>query len=192
MHGLIHRCVEVFIRERHGDPVWTQLASLSGVDPRGFRPFRRYAAKQCDALLRAAAAHLSLGRMELLEDLGHWVARIEQIRRILRFSGSDFGDFLFALEYLRARAEMVLPGLDLPQVKVSQSGPSRFTLHLRGAPGDWTAALCGLVRAMADDYGVLAVVEQARRRIIVEIPDASFSAGRHFSLAAPDGARLVQ
>ena len=49
----------------------------------------------------------------------------------------------------------------------------------------WIHALSGMLRAMADDYGVLAVIEVAGDQLQVSVPLTAFSEGRPFSISDP-------
>lgn len=191
MQGLIHYSVETFIRQRRGEAAWRDVAARAGLDALGFDAFRHYPPQMLDALIAAGCAEFGLDRAEFLDDLGQWLAGIEELRRILRFSGSCYADFVFALEHLHLRGEMVLPGLDLPRITVVQEPEGCFVLDMTER-GEWAAVICGMARAMADDYGVLACVETKGGRIRIEVPDTRFGPGRDFSLSTlPVAARPV-
>lgn len=191
MQGLIHYSVETFIRQRRGEAAWAETAIRAGLDSRGFHAFRHYPPQMLDALISAGCAVFGLDQAEFLDDLGQWLAGTEEVRRILRFSGASYADFVFALEHLHLRGEMVLPSLDLPRITVTQKAGGRFDLDIADR-AEWAAVICGVARAMADDYGVLAFVEIKRGRIRIDVPDTRFGPGRDFSLATiPITARPV-
>ena len=52
------------------------------------------------------------------------------IRRLLRFGGSDFRDFLHSLEDLPERGRLALPDLLLPPISVSDQGAGRYALGI--------------------------------------------------------------
>ena len=130
----------------------------------------------------------------LLEDMGTFVVsgpHGERVRRLLRFGGVGFRDFLHSLEELPARARLALPDLQLPDMVLTEIGEAEFTLAL-GAPFDGAGyVMIGLLRAMADDYGALALLEmrgQGRGADVIHIHllDEGYAAGRRFELA-PEG-----
>jgi hypothetical protein len=142
-------------------------------------------------LLASAEAVLGSPRDALLEDIGAWLAMTEPLRRLLRFGGSDYLDFLFSLDDLQGRGQMALPTLCLPELLLHTDAHGRFTLQIRAPKPGWGAVLAGLMRAMADDYGALVLIESLPtlagvERVLVTLHDASFSAGRRFDLAQPE------
>lgn len=183
MHGLVNRAIEEFARLTYGEAVWAAAATATGVDPRGFEMMGAYDDPLTTRLLADLGPRLGRSPEELAEDVGTWVARLPSVRRLLRFAGSDFAAFMMTLEELRGRGRMVAPGLDLPALSV------RVTRHGWQVASDcdalWLHAVAGMLHAMADDYGVLAVVEVTGGGILVDVPLVDFNAGRPFSISDP-------
>lgn len=186
MHGLVNRFVEEFLRARYGDAVWCEVATGCGVDPRGFLSWRPQRDALTAQLVRRSAALIGVRVTDLAEDAGAWLAQIEAIRRLLRFGGRDYAEFLLSLDQLPGRAEMVVPGLGLPALGVTEAAGDRFVIRLEGGHFLWTRATAGVLRQMADDYGALALITPGRGRdtIVVEVPDRQFTRGRSFALVA--------
>ena len=61
--------------------------------------------------------------------------------------------------------------------------PQRYSLEILSEAQDWYPVLAGLLRGMADDYGVLAIVERNDTSLDVRIVDDRFTEGSQFSLA---------
>ena len=150
-----------------------------------------YPAEVTDRLLDAAAARLNRDGACLLEDLGTYIvshpARAA-VRRLLRFGGSDFRDFLQSLEDLPARARLALPDLVLPALRLREGGADEFLLQIGpGRPG-LAEVMLGLLRAMADDYGALVMLRldraeaDGRAEVTIHLLDAAHGAGRSFTL----------
>lgn len=183
MHGLVNRAIEEFTRLTYGEPVWAAAAAVAGVDPRGFELMGTYEDRVTTCMLDSLAARLGRSAEEFAEDLGTWVAQRSSVRRLLRFGGSDFAAFMMTLEELRGRGKLVAPGLDLPALAVRVTG--------RGWRVDsdchvlWLHAVAGMLHAMADDYGVLAVIEVADAGILVDVPVVDFNEARPFSISDP-------
>lgn len=191
MHGLINRSIEGFLRDVYGDGAWRDVAEAAQVDPRGFQTLCDSPDAVSQALIGQAAARLEKPEAELLEDLGAWLAGMESIRRLLRFSGRNFPEFLHRLEELPGRAHMVLPDLGMPALTVTLEEGDWLAIALPEGAEGWGAVIAGLIRAMADDYGALGLILADGRRIRVQVPDDAFAAGRDFTLGgrASRGAR---
>lgn len=190
MHGLINKSVQSFLRAHYGEAVWREVAEVIGVAPEGFEAMLHYDDRLTEELLSAAQAVLDEPREALLEDIGAWLAMTEPLRRLLRFGGVDYWDFLFSLDDLQGRGLMALPDLELPELTLRTEAGGRLMLLVSGSFPGWGAVLAGLMRAMADDYGALVLIEplgpQAGvERVQVHLLEASFSEGRRFDLALP-------
>ena len=111
------------------------------------------------------------------------MAQIASVRRLLRFAGGDFTGFMMTLEELRGRGQLVTRDLYLPRLSVAPTGQG---WEVRSdCERLWLHAVAGMLHAMADDYGVLAVIEVEPGRILVDVPMVNFNAGRPFSLSDP-------
>lgn len=184
MHGLMNRAIEGFVRQGYGAPCWRAAAGRIGLEEDGFQPFRRYPFAVTRQLTAAVGAILDKPEAEVIEDVGAWLARVESVRRLLRFSGSDFSDFVLSLEELPGRIRMVLPDLEAPEIAVAVHGPQAYRITLAGDDWLWRALIAGMLRAMSDDYGALALIVDEDGAILVDVSDASFGNGRGFDLAA--------
>ena len=88
------------------------------------------------------------------------------------------------------RAQLAVPDIGLPAIRVIPHSQGRFTLICQGTVAGFGHVLAGVLRAMADDYGALALIdhvgETARGETIeVELLEARYTEGRAFSLAMP-------
>ena len=63
-------------------------------------------------------------------------------------------------------------------------GPDRFRLVCGGRRG-YRAVFAGILRAMADDYGALALIdaEEGAEAVAIELLQTRFAEGRRFDLA---------
>jgi hypothetical protein len=83
----------------------------------------------------------------LLEDIGTYLVTdpaLEPLRRLLRFGGGTFAEFLVSLEELPDRARLAMPEVEAPEITLEVEGGGRFTDRraLAGA-GDRAAAAGG-------------------------------------------------
>lgn len=201
MYGLINRAIQCFLRDTYGPAVWVAIAREAGLGVESFEPMLPYEPSSTTALIDAASAMLIRPRDSVFEDLGIYLAshnNIPALRRLLRFGGVTYVDFLHSLEELPGRARMALPELRLPQIEVIDLSSSDFSLVVQ-APIPGTAdVLVGILRAMADDYGVLCLVEHRGYTrpgdhcpdqslegefIAITLAETDFSEGRRFELA---------
>lgn len=192
MHGLINRGVQCFLRDTYGDDLWRAVAERAGVGADGFEAMLLYDDSVTHALLDAAALRLDRPVEAILEDLGTFVVsnpNFEPLRRLLRFGGGGFVDFLHSLDDLRGRGRLAVPELDLPQLELQEEEAGRFALYCHASHPGFAHVMSGVLRAMADDYGALVVLEHETleaggARIGIHLLDQSFAAGRSFELAA--------
>lgn len=192
MHGLINRALQGFLQDTYGVTCWAACAGAAGLAPDGLDPLHPCDPAVTDALLDAAVAQTGRPREALLEDLGTYLIfgrGLDWLRRLLRFGGVGFVDFLHSLDDLPERARLALPDLVLPSIEVTELSSNRFGIATRTGWDGFGHVLVGALRAMADDYGALAMLDHDGRRdgvevVSVELLDQSFAEGRRFQLAA--------
>ncbi|MTH64804.1 heme NO-binding domain-containing protein [Paracoccus shanxieyensis] len=185
MDGMINHAIESFLKSSYGNAFWNDTLCRARVEPQGFLSMSGPKLGATSRVLNAAAISLGKPVHELLEDLGAWLVRVEPIRRLLRFGGRDFGDFVLSLEELPGRARMILPDLALEELQVSQDEMGDYVIGAKGMPRGWIWAIAGALRGMADDYGTLALISVDGCTITLSIALVEHAASRPFDLA-PD------
>lgn len=198
MHGLVNRSLQCFLRDTYGPDLWGAVARRAGIGPDGFEAMQIYDDTLTETVLAAAAQQLAKPPEALLEDLGTYLVSLEPLRRLLRFGGVGYADFLHSLDDLQGRAQLALPDLDLPALHLVAEPGGRFALHLGGGPAGEVMArlappvLAGMLRAMADDYGALVLIElpepqatPAAGAIQIDLLQARYAKGRRFHLGLP-------
>ncbi len=193
MHGLINRSIQCFLRDTYGGAVWRQVACTAGLGFDSFEPLLTYDAALTEAVIEAASRVLRRPRETVLEDMGTYLVshpNVEGLRRLLRFGGVTFQDFLQSLEDLPERSHLALPDLDLPALRLVDHGDGIYRLHCAMLLPGVGHVVVGLLRAMADDYGALVLLEHdgcvdGQEVIAVHLLDQRHSAGRRFDLALP-------
>lgn len=193
MHGLVNRSIQCFLRDTYGAARWAAIAEEAGINPNGFEALLDYDDALTDSMINAAARQLAKPREALLEDVGIYLVGLEPLRRLLRFGGVDYADFLQSLDELPDRVHLAVPDLDMPELALKATGPGRFTLVCGGDHEGFGAVFAGILRAMADDYGALALIEAGSgggraETVGIELLEAQFATGRRFDLARPEGA----
>lgn len=195
MHGLINRSLQCFLRDTYGPLIWATIARNAELGFDSFESMLTYDAALTDDVINAAALHLDRTRESILEDLGTYLVShptVEALRRLLRFSGVTFVDFLHSLEDLPGRGRLAVPDLNLPKLVVTEQGADQFILTCEAPVRGGGHVMLGLLRAMADDYGALVILDHRGSTngievIEVQILEQSFAAGRRFDLATKAG-----
>lgn len=176
---MFNRAVAAYFQSHYGDDVWYAIlhrARLSDAEILSieFRP------RVVRKLFITGVRHLAKTPGELLEDLGAWLVQIDSIRRLLRFSGSTFEEFIESLVEIPDRGRMIFPKLPALELRLVTRDDGALEILVHGAPDGWVLVMAGALRAMADDYGALAVVSVSDQRIIVWIASAQHGTARPF------------
>ncbi|WP_299841065.1 heme NO-binding domain-containing protein [uncultured Jannaschia sp.] len=194
MHGLICKTLEEFVIDQHGPQIWSQIRRDADAPYGRFEALRNYDAALMLRLMDASGERLNRPIMVIFEDIGHWICThppLEQVRRLIRFSGRTFVDLLYSLDELHDRARMALPGIDLPHFEIAEPDPGIFHVTSRWSFPGAGAVLTGSLRAMADDYGALVLIDADRSRpkgdgwtdqVTVQVIEHAFHAPREFTL----------
>lgn len=182
MDRLVYSAVEGFLNDVYGGSFCARVVERTLNDETRSRA-RPNSQAGAVAVMAAAAEELNKSLTELWEDLGAWLAQRKSIRRLLRFSGRDFADFLFGLPEFPDYVRLVVPDASIPPMTVlPKTDMVQIIVHHPGV--EWQHVMTGLVRAMADDYGVLGLVSSEEDGIAVQISDEAFAEAREFRLAA--------
>jgi hypothetical protein len=195
MHGLILRTFQVFVQDTYGPAAWSRIAGAAVPEAGDFEAMLNYPPEVFTALLAASEAVLARPPEAFLEDVGTYLVshpNSEGLRRLLRFGGVDFIEFLHSLEDLPDRARLAVADLELPDLDLLDGAQNSFHLQVgAGLPG-FGHVMVGVLRAMADDYGALVLMDcsgDAAGRQIIEISliETAYAEGRQFALAASGG-----
>lgn len=192
MYRIINRSVQAFLCHYHGEATWHAVAHRIHVDSAGFEPLLHYDPSVTETLLAITCQVLCTDRLGLLEDVGTYLGTLEPLRRLLRFGGADYVEFLFSLDELQERAVMAMPDLELPRLRLIEFSPTEFVVEVVAAFPGWASVLAGLMRTMADDYGSLVYIDTPKtgvkgvERVSVLILETEFADGKSFALSRPD------
>lgn len=195
MHGLIIRALQSFVCFAYGRERWVRV--MQTVDA-GFVDFEAMLIYERDlslTVLSQVCAELERSRDEVLEDLGTYLVsstHTEALRRLMRFGGDSYVEFLHSLDDLSDRARLAVSDLRLPALELREHTPGSYTLACgTGLPG-YGHVMMGLLRAMADDYGALVILELQGKQadgdlIAITLIESAFAQGRSFELGARAG-----
>ena len=190
MHGLINRSIQSFVIDTYGAQSWRLATAKAEI---GFENFEAMLVYDDDLSLRLLDENASTHGKNvetILEDLGTYLVshkRFERLRRLLRFGGRDFLEFLFSLDELRDRTQLAVPDFDMPDLSVSVIGEGQFRVRCDWAVTGFAHVLIGVLRTMADDYGDLVFLEFANGvdvddAIEVTILEQDYAQGRDFQI----------
>jgi hypothetical protein len=144
------------------------------------------------AVLAAVCDVLERPYEELLEDIGTYLvshSNVEALRRLLRFGGVTFVDFLHSLDELPDRARLAVADLDLPRLELVEVNAEQYSLRCYSDMPGWGHLFIGVLRAMADDYGDLAFLDHqgvsaGAETLQITLLETEFASGRGFELGA--------
>jgi hypothetical protein len=195
MHGLINRSLENFLRRTYGDGLWAAVMEEIDCGFDSFEPMFVYDDTLTERVVLAASRRLEKPCEDMLEDLGTFMVThesSERVRRLLRFGGVDYEDFLHSLDDLPGRARLAVQELELPGLELVERGNGDFALTVTSTIAGFAHVLLGMLRALADDYGALALLDYVGREgeeetISIRLLDTGFQEGRAFDLAVGAG-----
>lgn len=192
MHGLINVAIEVFTREAFGDGIWQGATEKAGLGFEQFETMLTYPDRLTYDVIDALCVMLDRPRSDLLEDLGTFLVshpRTERLRRLLRFSGETYLEFLLSLDDLPDRVRLAVSDLELPEMTLEELEDGQFELVCARQMSGFSHVMIGVLRAMADDYGALAMLDRRGVRngqavIQIRLFDDNFNAAKDFVLGA--------
>lgn len=195
MYGLVHRALQCFAQDTYGDALWDTVVAEASHQLREYEAMLSYPDHHLDDVLLALSHHLDKPTTQVSEDVGAYLVthkRMEPVRRLLRFGGATFEEFVLSLDELHDRVKLALPDIDLPQLEVEAHSRYSYSVLVDSDRKGFGAVLLGILRAMADDYGALVVLDLVRsgaantaaERVSVELFEAEFAAARGFGLVA--------
>ncbi len=192
MHGLVNCSLQKFMTDTYGRAQWEDVVRAGNCTVTDFESMLQYDSQLTEQILKGAEQVLQKPRAVLLDDMGTYLVshpNVENLRRLLRFGGSNFLEFLYSLEDLPGRASLAVPDLLLPDMAVEDISPNVFLLHIDVWLNGFAQVITGLLRAIADDYGALVVLEALPKTATCEtlqvtLFEADFAQGRQFELGA--------
>lgn len=195
MHGLMNRAVQCFVRDTYGADVWADVVQRVDLGFDNFEALFMYEDQITYQVLDCVCEMQAKPRDVLLEDIGTYLVshpNVEALRRLLRFGGDTYIDFLHSLDDLHDRARLAVPDLELPRLELRVHTTDLFSLSVHSDLRGFAHVMVGVLQAMADDYGALALLDFQGRQtecetISIHLLEIGFAEGRSFELAARAG-----
>ncbi|WP_146344345.1 heme NO-binding domain-containing protein [Phaeobacter marinintestinus] len=195
MHGLINKAIQSFVCQTYGVVRWDQVTTAAGLGFSEFEAMLVYDDQHTIDLITALMSEFDRPLPDVLEDMGTFLVshpQMEPLRRLLRFGGETYVDFLHSLDDLPDRTRLAVSDLHLPAMELVDHSVASYTLICQpGLPG-FGFVMMGILRAMADDYGALVMLDHdgvrgATEYISITLIETAFAAGREFDLGARAG-----
>jgi len=195
MHGLINRSIQCFVRDTYGLQTWEEVTRIAELEFVSFEAMLPYEDALTYAVIDAISQLQAKPRNDIMEDIGTYLVShdsVAAVRRLLRFGGEGFVEFLHSLDDLHDRVKLAVPDLDVPHLELRDHTPGAFSLTCRSPYEGFGHVIVGLLRGIADDYGALVFLEhQGGQRgietIAINLADVSFTQGRSFVLSNKAG-----
>lgn len=195
MHGLVNNSIQLFVLNTYGKGTWDQAMRIAELEFTEFESMMSYEDSDTPAVLDAISKVLNRTRADIMEDIGTFLVShpgFEAVRRLLRFGGEDFVDFLHSLDDLSDSVKLAVAELHLPRVELETVSENQFNLVCNAPIWGYGHVMMGVLRAMADEYGALALLDHAGREDEIEtvsimLIENDFAEGRSFDLAVSVG-----
>ncbi|NOE34632.1 MULTISPECIES: heme NO-binding domain-containing protein [unclassified Ruegeria] len=195
MHGLINRAIQSFVCATYGQPYWVRVAETAQLGFVEFEAMLVYDDDVTARVLDALSGELNRPRAEILEDVGTYLVshpNMEGLRRLLRFGGVSYVEFLHSLDDLADRVRLAVSDLTLPALELRELSTTEYQLFCFPGLSGYSSVMVGVLRAMADDYGALVMLshegqQQDSEVISIMLVESAFAEGRHFDLGARTG-----
>lgn len=123
MSGFILRALQGYFLANFDPDARARIIAATGASPAGSEPLMPYRIEVLRNVLHHCALELERPVPVILEDLGTWVIAAGYngaARRLLRFCGADFPDFLCSPGELPDRARLALPDLSWPGLSLEE------------------------------------------------------------------------
>jgi len=194
MHALVFKGIRGFFMALHGTTVWAKIMQDAHISDDDIDLDRLTDVALGRGLLTTGAKAMGQDMPQMLEAFGLYLTAhptTQALRRLMRFSGADFIEFLYALPDLPPRVALAVPDLHLPRIDVADM-PGGVEVAVRDDLPGFEHILAGIIGGMADDYGALIHIEQTDCQANDDRPEYSYwavlvidefhSSGRSFSL----------
>lgn len=192
MHGLINRSIQAFTCHTYGHARWLAVTEAAGLDFSEFEAMLIYDEDLSRRVLAALSVELERDVTDVLEDLGTFLVsnpNVESLRRLLRFGGVNYTEFLHSLDDLPDRARLAVSDLNLPALELCEHSAGHFSLTCQAGLQGFGSVILGVLRSMADDYGALVVLahyggSNGTEVIDITLIESAWTEGRSFDLGA--------
>lgn len=161
MLGLINKAIENFAIDTYGKAFWNSFTRRHLNGEFTFEPLLEYENALTFRLIDWLVEARSKTSADIMEDIGTFLVSArngEALRRLLRFGGANFVEFIFSLDELNERSEIALKDLNLPQLSVERINQNSVSVRVDQSWPGFEHVMAGILRSLADDYGALVFI----------------------------------
>ncbi|NHN37217.1 guanylyl cyclase [Pseudomaricurvus alcaniphilus] len=174
MYGLINKSLKSMVIDHHGQELWQQILSTSGVDLDSFVSMQRYDDQVTYALVGATSEVLKTPAEDCLEAFGvYWstVVAPNAYGVLLDSTGTNLLEFLQHTNDLHDRITSTFIGYTPPHFEVSHED-NRVALHYESKRQGLTPFVIGVVKGLAQRFGSTIDIEPVQK---VAVPEGESS-----------------
>jgi hypothetical protein len=167
MYGMVNKSVQSMVCRTHGEPTWTLIRELAGVDTEEFLSNEAYPDDVTYRLVAAASQILRTPAAEVLELFGeHWVLHtaVEGYGPLLRAAGSTLPAFLLNLPNFHSRVAMIFTELQPPRFECTDITECSLKLHYFSHRQGLAPFVVGVVRGLGKMFETPATVDLVATR----------------------------
>ena len=144
MHGLINKAIQCFVLDIYGLEAWRLTAQSAKLPVTQFEAMLVYDDALTEQALDAAARYLDRPSSVVLEDIRTYLAshpNVEALRKLLRFRGAHFVEFLYSLDDLHDRARLDVEDLEWPTLTLVRHTDTHYSLVCHADFPGWGASI---------------------------------------------------
>ena len=163
MYGLVNRAVEGLVKQNFGDAAWQSICARAEVTDSSFVAMEAYDDSITYSLVAAAAEELDMDAAAILEAFGEfWTTYTidEGYGDLLSMMGDTLDEFLDNLDSMHARIGSTMPMLQPPSFEREPQQDGSSILHYRSEREGLAPMVRGLIRGLANRFGIDVEVEQ--------------------------------
>ena len=167
MYGLINNAIKSMVTSQFGEPTWKEILEAAGQSKASYISMDLYEDDLTYDLVGAASKVLEMEASKLLEAFGEYWMQFtaeEGYGELLDFSGSTFEEFMGNLDNMHTRIALIFPNLDPPSFDRKVLDDGSYELHYHTQRGGLAPMVIGMVKGLADRFGIDVLVEQVADR----------------------------
>ena len=151
MLGLTVTALQHFTLDTYGHEAWRHAVKAVLGDFQKFEALLVYDDDVVFALIKELAESNNRIRKDLEENIGNYLVsskNMKSLRRLLRFGGATFEDFVMSLNDLNERVDLALSELNLPTVQSRQQDDGSYLLRVEDQWSGFENVIVGILRAL--------------------------------------------
>lgn len=163
MYGMVNRAIEDLVVTTGGEEMWQKVIAVAGVETGQFSDSEIYDDEVTFKLVAAASEVTGQPTDAILEAFGrHWILYTgrEGWASLFEVAGDNLYDFLTELDALHARVQLAMPGMQMPQFTVVNTGDDGVIVEYRSVRTGFAPMVSGLLAGLAEYFDESVHIEQ--------------------------------